>query len=305
MEQKNIRRFAQELSNITGQKIDEEHIHPNTTGRYFYIQAPEEGAPLLLHHYRGPFFVDIHPKDLEKIKKGEISPCDYINAANWLVGYFWGGGSMIKGGYYQPIDIVGRQDEIKRYLKILKCRGYKKSCGYMPNESCCSSCDVTNCPFSLYKSGGSWENEFEEYDPRLDLFEALSRKFEKDFSYKLRGFSCSEIKEDTILLLPNTRCDKDEEFSFEVVAPEKIIKELLMRKLIPVNWDQFAEKFNFFVYKSTTEEKIKVSEPILQEVLNEADWIVNPKARNTECECNKDDKKKRGILRRILNFFRS
>ena len=121
----NVNNFATELSELIGQHIGLDHIHPSTEGRYYYIQAPKTGAPMLLHHYRGPFFIDIHPDDLEDISSGKVSAHEYITSANWQVGYYWGGGSMVGGGYYQPIDLVGRRDEVRRYLQILSCRGYR------------------------------------------------------------------------------------------------------------------------------------------------------------------------------------
>ena len=149
----NIINFANELTELTGQHIGLDHIHPSTEGRYYYIQAPKAGAPMLLNHYRGPFFIDIHPDDFEDISSGKVSAHEYITSANWQVGYYWGGGSMVGGGYYQPLDLVGRRDEVRRYLQILSCRGNRRSSGYMPSEKNCADCSVENCPFSKYKEG--------------------------------------------------------------------------------------------------------------------------------------------------------
>ena len=139
----NINNFASELSELIGQPIGLDHIHPTTKGRFYYTQAPKAGAPMLLHHYRGPFFIDIHPDDFESLSSGKISVHEYITSATWLVGYYWGG----NGGYYQPLDIISRQNEIRRYLQILSCRGHFNACHYMPSETKCANCFVENCPF--------------------------------------------------------------------------------------------------------------------------------------------------------------
>lgn len=168
----NIAVFAAELGDLIGQPISVDNIQPSTKGRFYYAQAPKVGAPLLLHHYRGPFFIDIHPVDFESISSGKVSAHEYITSSNWQVGYFLGGGSMIGGGYYQPLDLVGHNAEVRRYLQILSCRGYHISCDYMPSETNCANCPVENCPFSKYKEG-NWDAEMHEPDSRRDLFEAL------------------------------------------------------------------------------------------------------------------------------------
>ena len=94
MENININSFATELSKLIGQHIGLDNIHPSTKGRSYYIQAPKAGAPMLLHHYRGPFFIDIHPDDFEALASGNVSAHDYIASADWQVGYYWGGSSM-------------------------------------------------------------------------------------------------------------------------------------------------------------------------------------------------------------------
>lgn len=296
MKQK-ISEFAQELSDIIGQPIELDHIHPTATGRYYYTPAPEEGAPLLLNHYRGPFFIDINPEDYRKLADGEVSPSDYIRTANWLIGYYWGGGSMIGGGYYQPIDIINRKDEVKRYFKILSCRGRRNASGYMPNEKQCLDCNVENCPFSKYKQG-SWDNELEEYDPRVDFFKAVCRKFNDQFpEYVLRGFCSDDLDEYTIVLCPNVRFVEAEPFSFEVYASNKTIMKLMMRELEPEDWDEFVKKFKFLLHKRFSKEYTEVTEEQMKTMLSEVDWVNKPVE-------NKEEKNKTGIFKRILNFFK-
>lgn len=246
----NIQDFATELGEIVGQHIGVEHIHPSTEGRYYYIQAPKEGAPMLLNHYRGPFFVDIHPDDYNRIANGEISAHDYIFSANWQIGYYWGGGSMIGGGYYQPFDIVGRQDEVRRYLKILSCHGKQRVSGYVPTEKQCTDCTVENCPHSKYKKGNRNE-EMPETDPRRELFFALFKRFEKEYpGYTLRGFLCGKIPDGEIWLSPNGYYSKGETFAFTVYASDSVIQSLLMHEIVPESWEEYAEKFTLCIFAS-------------------------------------------------------
>ena len=293
----NIIAFAQELSDIIGQPIELDHIHPTATGRYYYTPAPEEGAPLLLNHYRGPFFIDINPEDYRKLADGEVSPSDYIRTANWLIGYYWGGGSMIGGGFYKPFDIVNRKDEVRRYFKILSCRGRRNASGYMPNEKQCLDCNVENCPFSKYKQG-SWDNELKEYDPRIDFFKALCRRFEDQFpEYTIRGFVSSEIEDSTIVLCPNIRLSEEEPFSCDAYASEKVIMDLMMHKITPEDWDKFVAEFKFLLHKRFSKEYTEVTEDQMKTMLSEVDWVNKPVE-------NKEEKNKTGIFKRILNFFK-
>lgn len=263
MENSNISKFAQEMSELVNQKILEENVHPSK-GRSYYIQPPKAGSPMLLHHYRGPFCIDMNPEDFSALQDGKISAHDYITSANWQVGYFWGGIGMLGGGYYQPIDIIGRKDEVRRYLQILSCRGYNHSSGYMPPEKDCLECCVSSCPFSRYKEG-DWEAELEEHDPRLDLFKALYKRFgSENPGYVICGFSCySDIPENEIWLEATSRYPYDSMKGFMAYASSSVIRSLLMHETSPENWEEYAEHFEFYIrmfggeLKSVTEENLK------------------------------------------------
>ncbi len=302
----NMEAFAQELGTMIDQKLTIEHIHPSTTGRFYYIQAPEEGSPMLLHHYRGPYFVDMHPNDIEKIQSGTVSPYDYISNANWLVGYYWGGGSMVGGGFYQPINIVERQEEVKRYLKILQCRGIRTASGYMPTERQCFDCPVKDCPFSEYKVG-TWENELEEHDPRIDLFKALLLRFENEFpDYTFRGFLCSKnVQYNTILLSPNGHYSEKDPYSFTIYASENVIRDLLMKRIQPEDWDEYAKAFKFVLHKNFTEEYLDPTLENIKAIFKDVDYVEKEKQAATEQDTELlMDEEKPGIIARICGFFK-
>lgn len=296
----NVNNFATELSELVGQHIGLDHIHPSTEGRYYYIQAPKAGAPMLLHHYRGPFVIDIHPDDFESISSGNISAHDYIMSANWQVGYYWGGGSMIGGGYYQPIDIIGRKDEVRRYLQILSCRGYKQSGGYMPSEKNCAECSVENCPFSKYKEG-KWDVEMSESDPRVDLFNALRERFEQENpGYTLRGFLCGEIPEGEIRLTPNSRYTENEPFAFMAYASSSVIQSLLMHETEPENWIDYAKSFKFRIHKMFDSQTYDVTMENLKKAYEGLDYT--KKVVNTKPEDVNEEKVP--LMARMMAFFK-
>ena len=285
--EKNIKDFTSEISMIIDQKV--ENVHPSTGGRYFYIQPPKQNSPMLLHHYRGVFFIDIHPDDYEDILLGKVSAHEYIYSANWQVGYFWGGGSMIGGGFYQPFDIIAHREEIRRYFKILSCRGTRRASGYMPTEETCRSCSVEKCPFSKYAEG-NWQNEMMEYDPRVEFFKALRRKFEKEnHGYTLCGFACGEIPDDEIWIRPNGHFSEDEMDSFMAYASESIIQDLLMREIIPDDWEKYAKGFKF-----------RIRKPFSSETFEATIENVDKAFKGDEQE----EEEKKSLMKRVFDFIK-
>ena len=244
----NMSNFATQLAEIIDQPIGLDHIHAGT-GRFYYIQPTKKGAPMLLHHYRGVFFVDLHPEDLAGLQSGEIDAEEYIKHANWQVGYYWGGGSMIGGGFYQPLDIIGKNYEVRRYLKVLACRGEYLSSGYMPTRTKCARCSVESCSFSPYREGCGVSGIREE-DPRRNFFQTLLQRFEEEFQdYTLQGFLCGEIPDDELYLRANWRWRKEDEASFTVCASENIIRSLLMHEIVPESWEDFVKGFQFKIFQ--------------------------------------------------------
>lgn len=295
----NVSNFATELSELIGQHIGLEHIHSSTENRQYYIQAPKAGAPMLLHHYRGRFFIDMHPDDFESISTGKISAHDYIMSANWQVGYFWGGGSMIGGGYYQPLDLVGRKDDVRRYLQILACRGGKNSHGYMPTEENCSNCSVKNCPFSNYKEG-NWDAEISESDPRIYLFNALRERFEQENpGYTLRGFSCDKIPDGEIWIIPNGRYVENEKLSFTVYVSKSVIQELLMHETEPENWNDYAKSFKFRIHKMFEGNTYDVTKETLEEAHEGLDYT-----KKMYMQPEKVKEEKVTLMTRVKEFFK-
>lgn len=237
--------FATEMSELTGQHIAPDHIHP-AKDRFGWIQLPKAGSPMLMRHYRGLFFIDLEQSDYDKIVSGEISPHMYIYSANWLVGYYWGGASMIGGCYYQPLDIVLDKKAVRRYLKILACRGNFKSSGYYPSSDECKECGINDCPFS--RRAGDWSNELQEEDPRIEFFNMLLERFKKEYPpFTLRGFLCGYIPADEIYLSPNARFSTKDEYSFTCYASNTLIQSLLMREVLLTDCD--INDFKFKIIK--------------------------------------------------------
>lgn len=300
----NINHFATELSALIGQHIGVEHIHASTEGRYYYIQAPKPGAPMLLHHYRGAFFIDIHPDDFEDISSGKVSAYAYITSANWQVGYYWGGGSMVGGGYYQPLDLVGHRDEVRRYLQILSCRGLQRTSSYIPTEKDCADCSVEKCPVSKYKRK-FWYGEMQEHDPRCELFIALVERLEQEYpGYTLQGFLClNNMPDGEIWLTANRHYDENKPFSFQAYASNSVIRSLLMHETEPENWTEYAKNFHFRIHNMLdmfNGESCDVNEETLEKAFEGLDYTKKAKFEPEADICEE----KVSLLTCVANFFK-
>lgn len=249
----NMKKFAKLVSNFVGETINpNDHIHVGT-GRYYYIQPAVDGAPMLLRHYRGPLFIDMSKNDYNGIVSGTIDAEEYVKSANWMVGYYWGGGSMVGGGYYQPIDIVNHSKEAKRYIRILSCRTNAVSSGYRPTEDRCANCAIKNCPFSSAECNrGKWEDEFiREEDPRHEVFNLLSKKFESQFpGYTLRGFLSSfedgNMQSNECLIRANTRWQDNDPHSFMIWLSSETVRGLLMHTISMEDAQKIVDGITFY-----------------------------------------------------------
>ncbi len=267
----NILEFAQEISKITGQKITEEHIIPTTEGHSSYIAPPSENSPYLLNSPYSYFVVELHPSDFDSIQNGKISPHEYIITANWLVGYFWGGGNMLKGAFYQPMELLKNQIKIRKYLQILYCRGLFFASRYKPSKETCMNCMIEDCNFSLFKDGSC---VIEEYDPRLDFFRILSKRFKSDYpGYTLLYFYAnSKVPSTSIILLPRGRYSKDT-LGLAVYVSEETINDLLTRKVIP-DFDYVA-KFKLLIGNDFSDKYLELTEENLKAVFSNVYYASN------------------------------
>ena len=240
-----IEELANKLCSLIGEKISPENIRINSQGRFYYTQAPAPNAPQLMYHYRGFFFVDMHSDDYNKLETGEVNSNDYIYHANWLVGYYLGGGNMIKGAFYKPLNIIENNEETKSYLTFISCKSKQNYFKYHPTQEDCKNCLLKTCPISQFKSG---ENEFvNDYDPRKDFYHSLKLRFENEYpGCSFTGFICDEIPDNEIWLYPNSsNPDVIPIKTFKVCVSNNVIRTLLMHEIEPQNWNDYINSFTF------------------------------------------------------------
>lgn len=201
--------FSQKLFELTGHRVANYNIYSDEQGWYYYIQAQSLMAnhPLIINHYRGQLFAVIPLKDYQELDAGKILPASYIENAYWSFGYYWGGGSLLGGVFWKPLEnTAGIHDKeyVKRYLSILACRTHRNSCGYMPPRDQCSRCHVKQCPFSEVEEksrGASWKNEVNEHDYRVDMLKAVEERVKEELGFEVSGLIC--YKGENALLIPH------------------------------------------------------------------------------------------------------
>lgn len=236
------------VSPLIGRVIDEENIHTDEQGWYYYIPAKslKKRHPLIMNHYRGPLFMVIPMDDWNELMEDKISVTDYVDESRWNFGYYWGGGSMLYGAYWMPIEEKGIHDteKISRYLRILSCRTHNRASGYMPDEERCKNCSVEHCPFSPFaekNAGASWDNELPEHDLRKDLFELIKNRIKKEF-----GFEAFDMlphgEEDGIIMFPNFQKDH-----VQIYAPQSILVDMLYKEFREDLSQELVDSWNVLV----------------------------------------------------------
>ncbi len=183
------RELAEKLSVKTGCKITEEHIHSDNPGYHYYIRDLQSEHPLFLIHYRTVPMCILPDADFQRLSIGQITPEDYIDQARWSYGRYWGGGSLLGGIYWQPLeDTRGIHDTatISRYLQILMCRTLAHSSGYRPTTTVCCNCklDSTTCPLSAMNLTGDWATEIQEPDARVELLKVLQHWLDVEYGFE-------------------------------------------------------------------------------------------------------------------------
>lgn len=202
--------FSHKLFDLTGHRVANYNIHSDEHGWHYYIQAKSLmiNHPLVMNHYRGQLFVVIPLKDYQELDTGVISPNAYIENAYWNFGYYWGGGSLLGGVFWSPLEStagIHNKELVQRYLSILGCRTHRNSCGYMPTEEQCKRCHVKQCPFSEIEEknrDASWKNEVNEHDYRVDMLNAMAERVKEELEIEVCGLLCYEGE--NALLIPHT-----------------------------------------------------------------------------------------------------
>ena len=185
--------LSEKITELIGFHLGPDHIHhilEDGTGYHYHIRKLKPGYPVLAMHYRGPLVLMLPYEDFCQLNREEITVDEYIATAHFNYGYYWGGGGLISGGYWQPFGTesgIHDKERISRYFHILSCRTNKISSGYSPTEERCAKCqlDATTCPCSPLNQTGCWENEVSEPDGRYELFKAARGRVEKELGFKV------------------------------------------------------------------------------------------------------------------------
>ena len=250
-----MEKFIESLANILSQKtglcITADHVH-KASRREYYIPEAEAGKPLVLHHYRGPFFLEIPGEDWEKLEKGILSPEDYVETSKWHYGYYWGGGSMIGGGYFRPLEEglgINEKERISRFMRVIQCEGKNLASGFYPTEETCMRCMVTDCPFSNYKGNkGNYAGEIPRKDARVTFLTELEKQIRGPYVINILCSSSTVVAKDEVILCPSTWSR-----SFRAYVGDELVRYLLYNPECDVA--TIAKEVKVFVAESYYEGK--------------------------------------------------
>lgn len=225
------------------------HIHEDGAGYYYYIRGLKPGYPVLAMAYWGYLMLILPFEDFQRLGRGEIGVDDYIESSHFSYGYYWGGGGMIRGGYWQPLEEgtgIHDTERISRYLHILACRTDKMSSGYGPTESQCQECqlDATACPFSPLNQAGSWGNEVHEPDGRVRLFKAINERLKRELGMELSIRQLHTGGRNELRLYPG-----GEPYTIEAQVSGDLLNDLLYHPNQEYDWQQMAEDFEISIHQ--------------------------------------------------------
>ena len=225
--------------------IMENQIHTDEEGVFYYIPGKSLlwNHPLIMAHYRGYLFVVLPEHDSVQLMTGAITVEKYIDEAIWSYGFFWGGGTMLGGAHWQPLEDgkpgISNTEMIKRYLTILMCRTYQRSSGFVPDENFCANCHVECCPQSKHQKniGSSWNREVKEVYDVITLAHILQRRIEEIYGLKMIGCFPHNFSQSNIIL---TRGYK--KGTVDVYIPEDLLVDMRYHPG-KYNLQQLAEGF--------------------------------------------------------------
>lgn len=256
-----LQELSTKISRLIDYHLGADHIHyiqEDGSGYYYYIQNLKPGYPVLAMHYRGTLMLVLPFRDAHQLSTREVSVDDYIKNSHFNYGYYWGGGSMISGGYWQPLEDktgIHNRGRICRYLHILYCRTSKVSCGYDPREERCRKCplDATKCPFSPLNQTGTWENEVQETDRRLELFQAINSRLEAELGFSISSRISHNGDRNDLILIPGLEPDT-------VIAHvnRDLLNDLLYHPDEVHDWKQMAQNFTIVLAKKDWSSRIKL-----------------------------------------------
>lgn len=240
--------FMQELSSIVSERLGyhlgADHIHSDDPGYYYYIQKLQPGWPLLMMHYRGPLMLVLPHADFQRLEAGEVTAAEYVNEARFSYGRYWGGGSLIGGGYWQPLeDEPGIHDRarLSRYLHILSCRTFYRSSGYRPSAENCQTCPLNQatCPFSDCNQTGDWAQEVQEPDMRVNLYKAITNRLQLELKLEACGLYSHGGDPKEVWLVPGFKKD-----TATIYVNDRLLNTLLYRPE-ERDWEDMAASLTF------------------------------------------------------------
>jgi len=245
-----IEDLSQKVTKLIGYPLGVEHIHSlseDGSGWHYYIRDLKPGYPVLAIHYRGPLMLALPFADYQQLETGAVTVDEYIAKSHWNYGHFRGGGSLIGGVYWQPLEKgkgIHDTELISRYLLHLSCLVSSRVSGYHPTPEGCAKCqlEAQTCPYSPLNHTGTWEKAVPMLDGRIELFDAVAKRVEDELGFEIYDrMSHREGRED-ILLLPGY-----DAYTVNIHLPQELLNDLLYHPHHKYDWKEMARRLNIIL----------------------------------------------------------
>lgn len=258
--------LSKKISNLTGTAVTDRHIYSDKGNPFhYYIRKLQPGRPVMCCHYRGAFMLVLPESDYGLLETGVKTVDGYIETSHWSYGYYWGGGSLLGGSYWRPLeDGAGIHDteKISRYMRLLQCRTAFRASGHQPMPEECQECHLCpqSCPCSPLKESADWTNEVQEPDGRMDLFKALTERIkdETGFAVNPSGLYLHDGDMDEAYLLPVSYKPN----TVEIWLNNQLLNALLYAPDTSYDWADLASSLSFVAAKRDWQNGQIICQPI-------------------------------------------
>lgn len=206
-------KVAQELSSkislLIGYHLDKDniqHILEDGTGYHYYVQCLKPRHPLLIIHYRGPLVLMLPFEDYQRLNSEEVTVDAYIESSFFNYGYYLGGGDLLNGAYWQPLEEgvgIHNTEYISQHLHFLSCRSSRWMSRQISQE-CCEHCplDGARCQYSPLNHDVSGGYILTENDDRRHLFYAVEERVQRELGFQLYSRTAHEGDRHELRLYP-------------------------------------------------------------------------------------------------------
>lgn len=235
--------LASKISNRIGVVLDAKNIHyiqADGTGYHYYIQCLKPNYPVLMADYKGQLILVLPFEDYKLLCDEKIVVDDYIESAYFNYGYYRGGGGLISGAYWQPLEEgpgIHDTESISQYLNLLHCR-MAQWMSVRISEECCAHCSLASasCQYSPLGKDTREEYQLNEPDSRPKLFAVIKARVEAELNFQVSQYFSHDGDRNELRLFPGNKLD-----TVTLGVSARLLNDLLYHPNRDYDWQQLAQ----------------------------------------------------------------